>query len=202
MRALNFSFAFSSNASCDGLNTRDNVTLSSMKLVNWVRFTWDLTKLSSIEAALPEHYEIVSATAEDEKELRKVITTSFVLDPAWSAAMHDLKQTIDAWLLHAFEPDRTVCLTLRHGLRIIGAAVLSLDRNAENHLAPGPCVLVEYRNRGFGTHLLAHSLQTLRDAGLSRAIAIAEENTPVAKFLYTKFNGQAAPADFPPLLAA
>jgi N-acetylglutamate synthase-like GNAT family acetyltransferase len=173
-----------------------------MKLVNWVRFTWDLTKLPAIDETLPEHYEIRVATAEDEKELRKVITTSFVLDPAWSATMQDLKQSIDAWLARAFDPDRATCITLRHGLRMIGAAVLSVDRNADNHLAPGPCVLMEYRNRGFGTQLLAHSLKALHESGLSRASAIAEENTPVAKFLYTKFAGQPAPVDFTPLLAA
>jgi hypothetical protein len=131
-----------------------------------------------------------------------VITTSFVLDPAWSAAMHDLKQNIDAWLSRGFEQEQAACIALRHGTRIIGAAVLSLDRNAENHLAPGPCVLMEYRNRTFGTQLLAYSLRALADAGLTHAAALAEENAPVAKFLYTKFNSVATPANFTPLLAA
>lgn len=173
-----------------------------MKLVKWVRFTWDLTKLPPLDLSLPEHYEIATATAEDEKEIRRVITTSFVLDPAWSPAMHELKQTIETWLARAFDSEHSVCLALRHGLRIIGAAILSLDGSAENHLVPGPCVLMEYRNRGFGTKLLAQSLQSLCDAGLSQGSAIAEENAPVAKFLYTKFNGEHTPVDFTPLLAA
>jgi predicted N-acetyltransferase YhbS len=151
---------------------------------------------------LPEHYEIAAATADDEKEVRRVITTSFVLDAAWSASMHELKQSIDGWLARAFEQEHATCLALRHGVRIIGATILSLDPNAENHLAPGPCVLMEYRNRGLGTLLLVQSLKTLRDAGLSHAIALAEENAPVAKFLYPKFDGVATPADFTPLLAA
>ena len=49
-----------------------------MKLSNWIRFTWDLTKLPAFENHLPEHYEIAPATAEDLKELRKIISTSFV----------------------------------------------------------------------------------------------------------------------------
>ena len=52
-----------------------------MNLSNWIRFRWDLTQLPNFEADLPEHYEIGSATAEDETELRKIISTSFVLDP-------------------------------------------------------------------------------------------------------------------------
>ena len=43
-----------------------------MKLSNWIRFTWDLTRLPLFENTLPEHYEIGPATAEDEKELRKM----------------------------------------------------------------------------------------------------------------------------------
>jgi ribosomal protein S18 acetylase RimI-like enzyme len=61
---------------------------------------------------------------------------------------------------------------------------------------------MEYRNRGFGTSLLESSLKSLRDAGLSRATAIARENAPVAKFLYRKFDGVAEPADIAQLLAA
>ena len=55
-----------------------------------------------------------------------------------------------------------VCLALRHGLRIIGADVLVADPARENHLTPGPCILMEYRNRGFGTALLGESLRQLR----------------------------------------
>ncbi len=75
------------------------------------------------------------------------------------------------------------------------------DPSAENHLSPGPCVLMEYRNRGLGTALLGESLRQLREAGLSRAAALTKSNAPVAKFLYPKFNGVLTPGDTP-LLAA
>ena len=133
---------------------------SIMKLSNWIRFTWDLTKLPQFEAALPEHYEIGPAT-----------TTN-------------------------------TCLALRHGLRIIGAAVISRDAEAEIHLSPGPCISMEYRNRGFGTRLLEQSLTRLREAGLKEAAGIAIEDAPVTKFLYREFNGTPAPHGFTPLLAA
>ena len=61
-----------------------------MKLSNWIRFNWDLTKLPQFDAALPEHYEIGAATAEDETELRKVISSAFVLDPAWNPATQEV----------------------------------------------------------------------------------------------------------------
>lgn len=173
-----------------------------MKLINWVQFTWDLGALPPAPAELPEHYEITPAAAEDEKELRRVITAAFSLDPDWNPTMHEVMQTIDGWLVDAFESDRKTALVLRHGLRIIGASVLSLDRDGDNHLSPGPCILMEYRNRGFGTMLLQGSLCSLRDNGFDRANGIAKENSPVTKFLYTKFGGTAAPHHTTPLLAA
>ena len=173
-----------------------------MKLSNWVRFTWDLTRLPQFDAQLPEHYEITPATAEDEKELRRVISSSFVLDPAWNPAMQEVTEMIEPWLDRAFKPETSSCLALRHGTRIIGASVVSHEPDAEINLSPGPCILMEYRSRAFGTRLLEQSLARLRDGGLTRASGIAKENAPVTKFLYTKFNGVASPLDVTPVAAA
>lgn len=173
-----------------------------MKLINWVQFTWDLTALPETLAELPEHYQISAAAPDDEKELRRVVTSSFALDPDWNTTMQEVLETVEGWLRDALQESKGACLVLRHGTRIIGASVLSLNEDAPNHLSPGPCVLMEYRNRGFVTHLLARSLAALRDHGLSRAAAIAKENSPVTKFLYTKFNGTASAPEAGPLLVA
>ena len=189
--------------SCQWTDTRDICSSClDMKLLSWVRFTWDLSKLPPIVSELPEHYQIALATKEDENELRKVFSSAFVLDPIWNPAMGEVMLTIQSWLDHAFTSEKSTCLALRHGSRIIGGSVLSLDPQADNHLVPGPCISMEYRNRGFGTRLLEISFKLLRESGLSRAIGIALENAPVARFLYTKFGGIAVPADFPWLVAA
>ena len=173
-----------------------------MKLINWVQFTWDLTALPDSILELPEHYQISSATIDDEKELRRVVTSSFALDPEWNTTLQEVLQMVEGWLRDTLEESVHGCLVLRHGTRIIGASVLSLNAEAPAHLSPGPCVLMEYRNRGFGTHLLDRSLAALRDHGLSRAVALAKENSPATKFLYTKFNGVASTDQIGPLVAA
>ena len=173
-----------------------------MKSTNWIQFTWDLAALPQVESPLPEHYQISLATAEDEKELRRVISSSFTLDPTWNPTMKEVTQTIESWLDRANEAETTVHLALRHGARIIGAAVVAVDGAAENHLSPGPCILMEYRNRGFGSALLERSLSLLREAGLPQACAIGKENSPVTKFLYTKFGSVQTPHDFTSALAA
>lgn len=173
-----------------------------MNLSNWIRFSWDLTQLPPFQNELPEHYEIGPATAEDEMELRKVISSSFVLDPAWSPAMQEVAERIDLWLDRAFASPASTFLALRHGSRIIGAVVISHEPEAEIHLTPGPCISMEYRNRGFGTRLLEQSLTKLREAGLKEAFGVAKENAPVTKFLYPKFNGTASAHEFTPLVPA
>ncbi len=174
-----------------------------MKLVRWVRFNWDLEKLPVPGDALPKHYHFTPATAANEADVRAVISRSFAHDTSWGDAIHEVNGMLDGWLERAFaaETGRGQCLTLRHGLRIIGATILIPDSLAENHLAPGPCVLMEYRNRGLGTALLGESLRQLREAGLTRASARAKLKSPVAKFLYRKFNGVPV-SEEPPLLTA
>ena len=173
-----------------------------MKVSEWVRFSWDFAKLPALDLTLPQHYTIEPATAENEKEVREVISRCFRLDPVWSPALHQTLCMIESWLSRALQSDRHTCLALRHGARIIGASVLSLDPVNENHLSPGPCVSMEYRNRGFGSRLLEHSFHALRDTGITRAFALTRVNTSVARFLYPKFHGISAPVDRTPLLAA
>ena len=173
-----------------------------MKWSNWIQFRWDLARLPKFDAVLPEHYEIGVATAENEAELRKIIASSFVLDPTWNPATQDVMEAVDLWLNRAFTSPTTACLALRHGLRIIGASVISQNPQGDIHLSPGPCVSMEYRNRGFGTRLLEQSLTKLRDAGLKEAIGIAHEKALVTKFLYPKFNGTPSPYDPTPVVAA
>jgi acetyltransferase (GNAT) family protein len=173
-----------------------------MKLLNWVRFSWDLSVISPTPVDLPSHYAITPASTEDEKEVRKVLSCSFLLDPAWNPAIGEVMHSLQGWLDRAFLAEENTCLALRHGSRIIGASVLCLDPNAENHFAPGPCILMEYRNRGFGTGLLQASLQMLRQSGVQRASGIARELSPVAKFLYPKYDGVAEPAKIAVALAA
>jgi N-acetylglutamate synthase-like GNAT family acetyltransferase len=173
-----------------------------MKLSNWIRFTWDLTQLPTVENALPEHYEIGPATADDAMELRKIISTSFVLDPMWSPELQEVTEKIEAWLERAFASSDCIFLALRHGTRIIGASVLCTLPDADMHLIPGPCISMEYRNRGFGTRLLEKALIRLREAGLTQAAGVAKENVPVSKFLYPKFNATSSPYAFTPLVPA
>lgn len=179
-----------------------NLGAIHLKPLSWVRFTWDLANLPANESELPAHYQINRATAEDSTELRKVFSSSFMLDPVWSPAIGDVMQKVQSWLDHAFDTEGTVALALRHGSRIIGATLLSLDPKIDNHLAPGPTVSIEYRNRGFGTLLLERSLSVLREAGLTQARGLARDIAPAAKFLYPKFAGVPSPVDIGALVAA
>ncbi len=173
-----------------------------MRFVQWVRFTWDLDTLPALTAALPEHYHIAPVSRADENEVRAVLARCFAHDTSWGGAIHEVKAMLEGWLEQTFAPEGSnLCLALRHGARIIGASIVVPDPLAEDHLAPGPCVQMEYRNRGLGTALLAEALRQLQAAGVPRAVALARRDGPVARFLYPKFNGTVI-AGTSPLLAA
>lgn len=176
--------------------------LFHMKPLGWFQFTWDLATLPTLETKSPEHYQIGRAAAGDIAELRKVFSSCFMLDPVWNPAIGEVMRRVQSLLDHAFDSDHNACLALRHGSRIIGAALLFLDPKVDNHLAPGPSVLMEYRNRGFGTLLLERSLEVLRQAGLTHARGLVRDIAPAAKFLYPKFGGTGSRIDITPLVAA
>jgi GNAT superfamily N-acetyltransferase len=173
-----------------------------MRFIQWVRFAWDLENLPTLMPALPDHYHIALVAPRDEKEVRALVARAFAHDTSWADAIHDVRTMLDGWLEQTFAPEASnICLALRHGMRIIGVATFVPNPLAEDHLAPGPCVQMEYRNRGLGTALLAEALRQLQEAGLQRALATARSNGPVARFLYPKFNGTIL-ASTSPLLAA
>lgn len=197
------------------------------KPLSWLRFTWDLTNLAGEPAPLPAHYLIDRATAEDEAGLRKIFSSAFMLDPVWSPAIGEVMSIVQSALDGAFACEDRIVLALRHGTRIIGAAILHLDAKIDNgaggsratwtgeperveapggdsinQLSPGPAIAIEYRNRGFGTHLLEHSLHALRDVGLTSASGITRDISTAAKFLYPKFGGFAQSAELDAFVVA
>ena len=175
-----------------------------MKWTRWTRFAWDLTRLAPAYPAVDSRYHIRAATADDEKAVRAVVLSAFTLDSNWAFMMKMLRAQLEAALDSLFdeksdEGARPACLVITHGSRIIGASVLTTRRDAENHLLTGPCILVEYHNRGLATALLAESLLALRDAGVKTAYGMTVQNAPTGQFVYSKFDStstlypQAAP---------
>lgn len=174
-----------------------------MKLVRWTRFSWDLTKLAPVYPAIDSHYRVRQATLDDEKAVRNAIISAFTLDSNWNYALRELRGQVDTSLSHIFHERGSIpCMVVTHGNRVIGASGLLTSRDAENHLLTGPCILIEYRNRGLATALLAESLVFLRDSGLTSAFGLTKKDSPTAKFLYTKFGSTNAPYEDEPHLAA
>src|SRR5438477_1231866 len=171
-----------------------------MKKTRWVNFVWDLagTKLPAIAAPKQFYLNLIKAT--ERRHLQEVIEKSFALDPGWNAALHMIDAQVKSSIAAAFNSESASWLALHHGGRIVGGTLLMTDPDAPAQLVPGPCILMEYRNRGLGTLLLCSALRHLRDAGMSRVGAKTRESSPAARFLYPKFGGQSSL--IAPLLAA
>lgn len=170
----------------------------SKPVSKWLGFAWELNEQLDLEKPTPRSYGIKLVKEEDREELREVIDKSIALDPSWNSSLHEIRPWIDRTIEEVMGKESAAFLALRHGSRIIGATIL--DCAMEEQFAIGPCVLVEYRNRGFGTQLLAAALRHIRGTGAGRAAAITRDASLAARFLYPKFGGKSYPAT--PLVAA
>lgn len=172
-----------------------------MKLVRWLRFSWELERLSEPRPLPEAQYAIRPAARGDMHAVHEVLISAFTLDSDWNDTLHSLRDIFDSQIETAFNQKEIPVLILTRGNRAVGASVLALEPDAESHLISGPAIVNEYRNRGLGAALLQASLFALREAGLTRAHAITKHNVPTAKFLYTKFKSTVLPYDMVPKVA-
>src|SRR5205809_2610367 len=163
-----------------------------MKKTGWVNFVWDLAGNELPAVATPRQYRLSLVKAAEREQLQAVIEKSFALDPSWNAALHMIDAQVKSSIAAAFDSESANWLALQHRARIVGGTLLMTDPDAPAQLVPGPCILMEYRNRGLGTLLLSSALHHLREAGMTRACARSRECSPAARFLYRKFGGQSS----------
>jgi GNAT superfamily N-acetyltransferase len=168
---------------------------------DWQRFHWDLDK--ELDASRPELPPFVFRGAEaSESEIAlKVISSSLMMERAWTGTASEFARNLEKRCEEAFEHKPPACAVVLHGSRVIGASVLDPAVDAAFNLLTGPCILHEYRGRGLGSALLHQSLVRLREEGLRRVTAQARVNSAAARFLYPKFGGVAEPLETPKIAA-
>lgn len=159
---------------------------------SWLKFTWDLKVLPAKLELKTAPLTVRNATKEELSTVIKVVDSAFSMDTGWADIHKQLLERLTAQIETSFSKE-PLCPVLMAGQRIVGCSVLRADEEAESQLITGPCILHEYRSRGFGTSLVAASLLALREAGLSKATGLTREKTVAARYLYTKFGGTAVP---------
>lgn len=167
-----------------------------MKLVNWVRFTWQTDAAGQVPPELPARYTLRVAAASESEEVCRVVQTSFALDSGWSESLRMVSEYLDHRMKEVLKQDPLPCLVLLNGSRIVGASVMDPVADAESHLLSGPLVLAEYRNRGMGSALLQASLQHLQQQKFETVVGMTKKNGTAARYVYPKFGGQGQPCHF------
>jgi GNAT superfamily N-acetyltransferase len=168
------------------------------KPVPLVQFRWNLAGLPSPANEIPKPFTLRTGGMEEMEEALRVVEASYDLDPAWSGCDKYVEQTVKAGVKRVLAAGGE-CLFIQHGNRIIAVSVHTPEPGDEGvHLISGPCVLVEYRNRGLGGSLLGATLEALRARGLTEAVGRTRPNSPSAKFLATKFGGRPVEAEADP----
>lgn len=168
---------------------------------DWQRFHWSLGKdLDTSRPVLPP-FVFREAEKADLEAVLKVVSSALLMERAWTGTAADFSRGLDARCESAFDGEQPACVVVQHGSRVIGASVLCLDPAAGAHLITGPCVLHEYRSRGFGTALLQQSLERLYREGLREVFALARVNSTASRYVYPKFGGTVVPDEVPRLAA-
>jgi ribosomal protein S18 acetylase RimI-like enzyme len=162
----------------------------------WQRFHWNLESGQNIPHPVLPPFVFRRAESGELEPVMKVVSSAMLMERAATKFRRDLERRC----AQVFEGEAPACVVVQHGTRLIGASVLDLSPDSDSHLITGPCVLHEYRSRGFGTALLQQSLERLREEGLRQVVAMARVNSTVARFVYPKFGGTHEPET--PRLAA
>jgi predicted GNAT family acetyltransferase len=169
-----------------------------MKSMGWSRFSWEVKDLPETSRyIIPETYGLRTASRQEKALIQQVINSCFAQESCWndvaSKLMPRLQQEVEDKFAHHREGD---CLVLTHGNRVIAASVIDTSRSSDNHLITGPCITVEYRNRGFGALLLKESLLAAAQGGAEVLFGITRTNSPAARFVYPKYGGVSIPYEF------
>ena len=155
-----------------------------------VRFTWDLKDLPTDAGEISAPFVLRTAAEQEADEALAIVQASYNLDPEWSGCASHIKDTVLPGVMKTLAKEPT-CLFVQHGNRVIAASVFDCEPDKDGvNLVSGPCVLIEYRSRGIGGTLLAATLETLRNRGLTNATGQTRPNSPSAKYLFTKFGGK------------
>ena len=155
------------------------------------RFSWTLKDLPADASEIAAPFVLRTAGDQEVDEAVAIVQSSYNLDPEWSGCALHIKGTVLPLVVKTLAKEPT-CLFVQHGNRVIGASVFDCEPEEGGvHLISGPCVLIEYRNRGIGGALLAATLDALRGRGVTQAFGQTRPNSPSAKYLCSKFGGRA-----------
>jgi hypothetical protein len=158
------------------------------KQIELSKFQWKLDAIPSEAAVMNSPFTVRSAAEQELEEAASVIQASYNLDHQWSGCARYIDNIVLPAVAEIFKGDCT-CLFVQHGNRIIAASAFSVEPINGVNLVSGPCVFMEYRNRGIGGSLLGATLLALREFGVTEAVGQALPNSPAAKYLCTKFGG-------------
>jgi len=174
-----------------------------IKLIQHVRFDWDLTKIPIQPIPLPPKHEIKVSTDALVDSLWEGMQKAFLNEKGW---IIQLEAHLDQLRRKIFPDGKPLAemdiLVLQHGARVVGVSALLAKAEEPVQLLSGVVLDYEYQRRGLGTALLQASLRHLADRGLERASVITREGVTAARFLYPKFGGKSTQLDAVPLKAS
>jgi N-acetylglutamate synthase-like GNAT family acetyltransferase len=162
--------------------------LNVMFRPEWIKFTWNLTSLATIENKLGPNMEIRPGQPNEKDKIWAAVERSYQAEQGWGVILATRLKEVREIIFKGLDEGFLEVLVLEDGKRIVGASGLIADASGPRQLATGVCILEEYRCRGFGAALLYQSLKHLADKKLEHAAVVTRSNVTAYRYLYPKFN--------------
>jgi len=162
-----------------------------MKLIQTVRFEWNLGKVPTVLPSLPAKHEIKVNREVAVDVLWEGMQKAFLHEKGWIIQLESHLEQLRRRIFPEGKPLAEMdMLVLHHGARVVGVSALLAKAEEPVQLLSGVVLDYEYQRRGFGTALLQSSLRHLADRGLEKAAVVTREGVTAARFLYPKFGGK------------
>ena len=154
--------------------------------MQWVRHTWDLTRLQ-VPSAIPSPYDMRPARANESDLVLRLVLDAYASDPIWQPLLagiaERMTERIDTTIGNT---DCAYLIAHRNGEAAAVSGVAEQHRTDQN-LLTGICVAPAHQRRGLGTALLAQSLLWLRGRCLREARVYTEAGSLADEKIYRLF---------------
>ncbi len=157
---------------------------------SWVRYTWDLARLTGSDHRPPSRFQVTTAVPGDEPVVLEVVLDAYGSDPVWAAMLPAIGQRMRSRVAETLGQPFCEYIALTAPAGVVAVSGIAREHWTDQNLLTGVCVRPEFQRQGLGTFLLGYSLRRLRGMGLATARVYTETGSLADRKIYPLFGGR------------
>ncbi|UOB16116.1 GNAT family N-acetyltransferase [Abyssalbus ytuae] len=154
----------------------------------WVKFKWDLKKITNFSIpVLEKEYSFEVAQEHDLKQIIETVVLAYKTDPIWGKCIGEIKPRMTERINSTFYQPQSKYLLVKYDKEIVAVSGVTQLHWTNQNLLTGICVAKKHQRKGLGTYLMFHSLHSLQNSGLEFANVYTESGSVADKKIYPLF---------------